>query len=150
MVEGFSGSKLFRDAELVAEAVGRIGGASKLTDAEQRKVNRTIEEAMAKYRALGQEAPAHLQKLAAETQQVGTATESWARGHQRRSAAGYLAGMATLATAQRVIGGTVEFLKESVAGRGRSRSRAEAPRDGDADERRRHRGQPPGVRGARG
>ena len=114
MVEGFSGSKLFRDAELVAEAVGRIGGASKLTDAEQRKVNRTIEEAMAKYRALGQEAPAHLQKLAAETHQVGTATESWGASITK-SAAGYLAGMATWDMAKRVIGGTVEFLKESVA-----------------------------------
>ena len=96
-----------------AEAVGRIGGAAKLTEAEQRKVNRTVEEAIAKYRALGQEAPAHLQKLAGETKQVAAATESWTAG-VGKMAAGYLAGMASFATAQRVIGGTVDFLKESV------------------------------------
>lgn len=113
MVEGFSGSALFRQAELVAEAVGRIGGAARLTEAEQRKVNRTIEEAIAKYRALGQEAPAHLQKLAADTKQVATATESWTAG-VGKMAAGYLAGMASFATVQRVIGGAVDFLQESV------------------------------------
>jgi len=113
MVEGFSGTNLFRQAELTAEAVTRIGGAARLTEAEQRKVNRTVEEAIAKYRALGQEAPAHLQKLAGETKQVATATESWTAG-VGKMAAGYLAGMASFATVQRLIGGAVDFLKESV------------------------------------
>lgn len=113
MVNSFSGTNLFRQAELTAEAVTRIGGASKLTEAEQKKVNRTVEEALAKYRALGQEAPPHLQKLAAETKQVGTATESWTAS-VGKMAAGYVTGLASLATVQQVLGGVVGFLTSSV------------------------------------
>lgn len=113
MVEGFSGSKMAREAELTAEAVARIGGASKLTEAEQRKVNRVVEEALAKYRALGEAAPAHLQKLANETRQVATATESWMAG-VGKMAAGYLAGMASFATVQRAFRGAVDFVTSSI------------------------------------
>lgn len=70
MVDSFSGRKLIQEATLVEEAVLRIGGASKLTDAEQAKVNRTITEALAKYKALGVEAPRSLQMMAEETKKV--------------------------------------------------------------------------------
>lgn len=68
--DSFSGRKIIQDAHLAAEAVERIGGASKLTADEQRKVNQTVTEALNKYRALGQEAPAALQKIAADTRQI--------------------------------------------------------------------------------
>ena len=66
-VEGFQGTKLFKEAEIAAEGIKRIGGVSKLTEAEQRKVNATVTEALAKYKALGMEAPPHLKELAAAT-----------------------------------------------------------------------------------
>jgi hypothetical protein len=67
MMEGFSGEKVALEASRMAEAVGRVGGAAKLTESEQRRVNATVTEAIAKYQALGQEAPKELLKLQKET-----------------------------------------------------------------------------------
>jgi hypothetical protein len=75
MVDDFGGRKLIQEATLIAEAVNRIGGASTLTEREQRRVNAAVTEAIAKYKALGQEAPKHLHDLAAATAQVATSTE---------------------------------------------------------------------------
>jgi hypothetical protein len=66
----FSGDKLTRDAAALAKAIQNIGGASKLTEAEQRKVNASVTEAIAKYAALGQQAPASLTALANATRQL--------------------------------------------------------------------------------
>jgi len=66
-VRDFLGGTEIRRAEEYYQAVKKIGDASKLTEADQRKVNRAVEDALAHYRALGLEAPAHLQKLATAT-----------------------------------------------------------------------------------
>src|SRR5262245_40113772 len=63
----FSGTKLIQDATLMAKAVEDIGGAAKLTAKEQAQVNAQVTEAIAKFKALGQEAPAHLKALQKET-----------------------------------------------------------------------------------
>lgn len=63
----FQGDKIIQAAHNVTAAVNQIGGASKLTEAEQARVNRTVEAALEKYRALGTEAPRALQELAAAT-----------------------------------------------------------------------------------
>lgn len=68
MERAFSGERIIRDATEAAQAVERIGGASRLTEAEQARVNRTVQEALAKYKALGVEAPADLQRLAGATE----------------------------------------------------------------------------------
>jgi hypothetical protein len=70
MTNGFSGATIQKEAAIAVTAVKAVGGATKLTEAEQRKVNATVTEAIAKYHALGQQAPAELKKLAAETKQV--------------------------------------------------------------------------------
>jgi len=67
LLEDFTGQKVVAEAARMAEAVERIGGASKLTETEQRRVNASVSDAIAKYQALGQEAPANLLKLQAET-----------------------------------------------------------------------------------
>lgn len=72
LMEGFSGQKIAVEATRVAEAVQRIGGASKLTDAEQKRVNATVTEAIAKYTALGQQAPKALIDLQAATSKNAT------------------------------------------------------------------------------
>src|SRR4051812_3703617 len=65
-----SGDKLIQQAHNVAAAVEQIGGASKLTDSEMARVNATVEKALAKYKALGQEAPHALQQLADQTRKL--------------------------------------------------------------------------------
>jgi hypothetical protein len=67
MLEEFTGQRVVAESARMVEAVERIGGASKLTEAEQRKVNATVSEAIAKYHALGQEAPAALKSLQSAT-----------------------------------------------------------------------------------
>jgi hypothetical protein len=74
MTNGFTGVKVIQDASLLAKSVEAIGGASRLTEAEQRRVNATVSEALAKYQALGQTAPAHLHQLAQATAQVEKST----------------------------------------------------------------------------
>ncbi len=64
----FSGERMIRDARDTADAVARIGGASALTEREQARVNATVSEALAKYKALGIQAPADLQALAKATE----------------------------------------------------------------------------------
>lgn len=73
--DSFSGRKIISDATIAAAAVDKIGGASKLTEAEQGRLNRTITEALAKYRALGEDAPAALKKLADETKRADRTME---------------------------------------------------------------------------
>ncbi len=65
----FSGTKIIGDATLMAKAVEDIGGASKLTAKEQQQVNTQVTEAIAKFKALGLEAPGHLKALQKETTQ---------------------------------------------------------------------------------
>lgn len=76
LAASFSGDKLIQQAQNVTAAVNSIGGASKLTEAEQARVNATIEKALEKYRALGREAPAGMQALADETKGANTASSS--------------------------------------------------------------------------
>lgn len=75
MAEGFSGKKIIGDANLIARAIGDIENVSKLTEAEQARVNRTVTEALAKYKALGQSAPSDLHALADATKKVVIETE---------------------------------------------------------------------------
>ncbi|MCC6909078.1 MAG: hypothetical protein IT430_14135 [Phycisphaerales bacterium] len=67
LATSFQGDRLIQAAHNVAAAVNQIGGASNLTEREQAKVNRTVEQALEKYRALGKDAPEALKKLAADT-----------------------------------------------------------------------------------
>lgn len=57
-------------AQQYVKAVEAIGGADRLTEAEQRRVNAALTEALAKYKALGTEAPAEMQKLAEATKEI--------------------------------------------------------------------------------
>lgn len=72
--QSFSGDKIIAEANEYASAIARVGGAAKLTESEQRRVNASVTEAIAKYRALGQDAPAGLLALAKATQTVAAPT----------------------------------------------------------------------------
>jgi hypothetical protein len=64
MVDSFSGRRIVEQAALMARAVEEIGGVSKLTEKELARVGATAQEAAAKLRALGQDVPANIQKIA--------------------------------------------------------------------------------------
>jgi hypothetical protein len=59
-----SGVKIVQQAAIAAEAVDRIGGVSKLTEAELARVGATATEAAAKLVAMGQDVPPKIQALA--------------------------------------------------------------------------------------
>lgn len=72
--DAYSGRNTIQQAELVTKAIAEIGGATTLTAKEQEKVNRVVTEAIAKYDALGKDAPEEMKRLAAETADAGTST----------------------------------------------------------------------------
>ncbi len=59
----YAGEKTIRDATLVAEAIERVGGESKLTAAELTKAGNLAKEAAEKMRLMGVDVPERLQKL---------------------------------------------------------------------------------------
>lgn len=73
MAESFSGAKIQAEALKAAKAVESIGGVTKLTAAEQVKLIDTVERANDKYAALGQTAPAAIQKISKELENTAVA-----------------------------------------------------------------------------
>jgi hypothetical protein len=67
----FSGQKIIQDAQLATKAIGDIANVTKLTENEQKRLNATVQEALAKYKALGQEAPKDMQALGDELKRIG-------------------------------------------------------------------------------
>lgn len=76
MADSLSGRKLVQDAALMAEAVERIGGTSKLTQAELQRVAAKASEAVDKLKALGIDVPPGIAKIAAESRAAGTALDT--------------------------------------------------------------------------
>jgi hypothetical protein len=71
VVNQLSGDAVIRTATQYVQAIQQIGGAHRLTEHEQVKVNKLLTEAAEKYRALGREVPAELQKIVAATAAAG-------------------------------------------------------------------------------
>jgi hypothetical protein len=63
MVDKFTGRQVIAEARLMAEAVERVGGVSRLTAAEIESVGRTAQEARAKFLAWGRDVPPEIQRL---------------------------------------------------------------------------------------
>jgi predicted transcriptional regulator len=120
MVSSFDGSRLVKEATLAASAVEKIGGVSKLTESEQRKLNATLQESISKYNALGQVAPAELRKIADETEKaVKAADELHDRnkksGDSMLSLGGIAKGLGGVLAATFTVGAVVSFAKEMIA-----------------------------------
>jgi len=73
----FSGVQVVQQATLMVKAVEDLGGTAKLTDKEMQRLGTTVQEAVAKMKALGLDIPANLRKIADETKDVNTATTDW-------------------------------------------------------------------------
>jgi len=70
LAQSFSGDTIIRQANAAVAAIGGIEGVSKLTEAQQAKVNTLLTEAVAKYQALGQHAPSAMVALRDATEQT--------------------------------------------------------------------------------
>ena len=75
LAASLSGEKLSQNAHNMVAAVNQIGGASKLTQREQARVNTTLTKAIEKYHVMGKEAPASMVALARATQGAHVPTE---------------------------------------------------------------------------
>lgn len=74
--EALSGKNITREASNWVEAVRRVGGVTRLTSDEQKKLNGILTEAAAKYRALGQQVPGDVQRLLQATTAAGNGTRN--------------------------------------------------------------------------
>lgn len=119
-VQVFSGDKIIQQATQMARAVEQVGGADKLTAAEQAQVNQVVTEAIEKYRALGQTAPASLQELANATKQVEAPTSRLGSflsdlGTQiTATAAGFITAQAVIGGVERAYDALTDFVEDSV------------------------------------
>jgi hypothetical protein len=75
LVRQFAGSKEIGAAENYARAVQQAGGAANLTAQHQEKVNATLQRALVHYKALGQQAPAHILELEKATRRLEAPTD---------------------------------------------------------------------------
>src|SRR6187200_2349589 len=73
----FSGVQVVQQATLMVKAVEDLGGTAKLTDKEMARLGSTVQEAVAKMKALGMDIPANLKKIADETKGANQATTDW-------------------------------------------------------------------------
>jgi len=77
MTNSFTGQKIIQDANLATESFKRLAEQGiGLTETEQKKLNALVTEGIAKYNALGQQAPADMQKVAAATKSAQTPTQA--------------------------------------------------------------------------
>lgn len=109
----YSGSKMIQDANNAVAAVNKLGGATKLTSKEQQLLNAQLAEAIAKYKALGQTAPAELNKMWLATKQIGEETKK--SGDVTNRFFYRLTGAITAADlAARAIVGTLGLMKDAL------------------------------------
>jgi hypothetical protein len=99
-VRDFLGTDEIRKAQEYAAAITKIGGTSTLTEANQRKVNKAVTDAIEQYKALGQQAPADLLKLQQATDKIepsGLTAKFADLGKEIKSTAvGFAAGLVTV------------------------------------------------------
>jgi hypothetical protein len=77
MVNQFSGTKIVAEATLMAEAVERIGGVSKLTADELARVGKVAQEAVDKLHAMGGDAPSKIQAIADAAKGATSENKTW-------------------------------------------------------------------------
>lgn len=77
LTNAYDPQALIQRAQTTAAAIQQVGGTSALSADQMARANRVIEEGVAAYERLGQEAPEHLRKLAVETRQTQSAVEAF-------------------------------------------------------------------------
>lgn len=113
MVKAFSGDKLLYQANNLTAAVEKLGGVSRLTDAEQKRVNATVTEAIAKYTALGKTAPASVLALEKATRQSESAFSSMGQ-RILETAAGFVTAQAAISAFRTAMGAVSHEISDLV------------------------------------
>lgn len=72
LVDNMRGAAAFKEAADITRALGQIGGVTKLTSDEAFKLSGTINDAIAKYNAMGQQAPPEVMKVAIALDEIVT------------------------------------------------------------------------------
>jgi len=98
--------RLAERATFAARGLEAMGGASRLTDTQLKQVNKTLQDGISAYAALGKEPPAVLRRLADETKNASTATEGW-----KTSLRGLAGAIAAAFTIQQVVSFGRELLR---------------------------------------
>jgi hypothetical protein len=106
----FSGATILKQANLAVAAIGDIKNVTKLTAQEQTKLNATVTEAIAKYAALGQKAPADMVALAKATKQSESALSGI--GAALGPLAGLFAGAFAVGTIKNLAGDALKFASD--------------------------------------
>jgi exonuclease VII small subunit len=110
MAKSLSGADIIKQANLATAAVKAVGGATTLTATEQKKLNATVTEAIAKYAALGQKAPADMLALAKATKQSESAFSGIAS--TLGPLKGLIAGAFAVGTVTRLAGDALQFASD--------------------------------------
>jgi len=79
MADSFSGRKVIQEATLAAEAIEKIGGPARLTQAELARVGGLASEAAEKFRAWGQDVPPNIARLETATKGASTGMTGMAK-----------------------------------------------------------------------
>lgn len=106
MTDSLSGRKVIQEATLMAEAIERIGGPSKLSAAELQRVGDKAREAVDKLKALGTDVPPNLQRLADGIKKTGDASSAFV-GTLKQLAVG-LGAVFTARAALNFVGNTIQ------------------------------------------
>lgn len=77
MSQAFDGSKIIAQAGAVVQSIQNVGGVTSLTAAEQAKANAILDQAIAKYQALGMAVPPQMQALADATKQADDSVQGF-------------------------------------------------------------------------
>lgn len=115
LAQSLDGSKLIQRANNIVAAVREVGGVTKLTEAEQTRLNQTLDAAIKKYDALGTHAPTAIKNLKAEldaaTQSTATSTSALGKLDGALGMVGLSLSGLSLAG---VAGGLISFGKEAI------------------------------------
>ncbi len=76
MADSYNGRATIQEATLAAEAVQQLGGVSTLTAAEQDKLSASLDKAIEKMKAIGQEVPPSMQAMADSVRKVPPEVDS--------------------------------------------------------------------------
>ena len=76
LATSLDGNKLIQNAQNIVASVHKIGGATKLTEAEKKRLNHTLSKAVEKYRVMGRVAPKAMLDLELATRKAAQETVS--------------------------------------------------------------------------
>lgn len=115
--DAFSGKRIIQDATLMAEVFDRAGGSATFTTAELAKMGAVGAEAAAKLRAIGQDVPPGIQRIAAAATDANSSTSKWLSdfGNQLSATAlGMVSAQAAIGLVKEGVGDLSAFLSSSV------------------------------------